>query len=819
MQALAAAILVLGPPWPSLGAQGVQYTLMPSATYVRWDEGLGLERAILFGGRAVVDFGPLIALEGGYLTSGGVVARLSESELRDSLGAPLENATVDVTTYGLRVRMNLGNARLAPFLRAGGSVVRFDEGARPGPRQIAVAYGGGIRYNASARVRAELFAEDLRFRLDRSALARAATPGADPERNTLRSNLSFGAGLGFVLGAGTPGTAAEQRWSFASVPLEAFAGQLDFSDPALGAQPLAGVRAGIDAGNYVGLRAFYLRGVSSGYSSFEGVRSLGGEAQFNLNALPRLAPYLVVGGGTLGFQEGYRDSEGEAPPDRTILILGGGVGLRLTDWLRLNIAGRDFLHGRQARIGEVSDVSEVQHNWLYSAGIAFSIGRSRRGVTLVRNDVAAQAAADTAARLAAADSAALHDSLAAIDTASIASRPGAATGTDTALARSDRSYHSAATVVLPIPTEGELYIRYGPPRVRDSMSHESSAPAPAGVGAGGNATAPASGGTVAPAGAVPPSRAAAATEAGEARGGADTAALGAAMRRVLDERRRADSLLISQLVAREVARWATPPASVAGISPAPGRDSLLAALLTDRDAARAEQRRLQLRFDSLEAIVRRESAARGEADAAQRALLDAAQREADRLEAARRDAAQLEADRLEAARRDAAQIEAAERAAAARSAELVEQRRLDALTLVERSIPSVARITDTERGLVIVLGNNLFASGSESLDERARAELRAVASVLALYPEAGVIVEGHTDDVGDEQRNQRLSEARAESVRGALIAHGASSARVTARGYGESRPVADNATADGRARNRRAEVVILGAQRPRVIDR
>ncbi len=802
---LAAMVIMSGSVASGAVAQGVRYTILPSASYIRWDTDLALERAITFGGRAIADFGPLVGLEAHYLTGGGIVGRFSETGITDSLGAPLENGTLDITDYGIGIRLNFGSARLAPFLRGGGSLLRFDEGARKGPRQIAVTYGGGIRLNVSSRMRAELFAEDMRFRLDRSALASAATPGTDPERHELRSNLTFGAGLGFVIGGARADAGPRERWSIASVPLEAFTGRIDFADAALGTHSLVGARAGIDAGNYVGLRAYYLRGVSSDFSRTEGVRSIGGEAQFNLNAAPRIAPYLVVGGGSLGFQSGYRDANGNEAADRTVLILGGGIGLRLSDKFRLNIAARDFIHTHDAAFGDVAAASELRHNWLLSAGVGVSIGRSRRGIALVSNDPQPAVVIDSATAAAAADSAALTDSTAATGAPTGARAIGAAAAADSTLTRrAERSYHSATSVVLPIPTEGELYIRYGPLGVRDST-----------VRAGGMSGLPGAGDAA----------------VDTARTGApdtvrmrapDTAYLQSTMRRMFDERRRADSLVIRDLVAAEVGRWMSeearrsgvaarnPGAVGAGLAPpdlpvrTAGDTALLALLRAERDSARMERLRLQLRFDSLEAAFRRDVAARTAASeqGARQAAADGSARAAERAEV----------ERVAAER---AAVERADADAALRGTEDLERRRLDALTLVERSIPSVTAIQESERGLVIVLGNNLFGVGQQSLADRPRIELRAVATLLTHYPEARIVVEGHTDSTGGAEANQRLSESRAESVRSALIAHGTSSDRITARGYGQTQPVSDNASSDGRARNRRAEIVILGVSRPR----
>ena len=809
IRALALAV-ALGWPQSAAAAQGVRYTLLPSASYVRWDTDLDLERALMFGGRALADFGPLVGLEAHYLVGGGIVARLSESGLTDSLGAPLENSTLDVTDYGIGLRVNIGSAGLDPFLRAGGRVLRFDEGARSGPRQIALSYGGGIRINASPRLRAELFVEETRFRLDRSRLAAAATPGTDPQREALRRNLTLGGGVGFVIGGGPSRQGPPERWSVASVPLEAFAGRIDFDDPALGRHSLAGVRAGIDAGNYVGLRAYYMRGLADGFRSFEALRSIGGEARFNLNAAPRLAPYLVLGGGTVGFAPDYRDAEGEAPADRTTLILGGGIGLRLNDKFRLDLAFRDFINGRTSELGDVTTASELQHNPMYSAGVSVSIGRSRRGIALVEQNTT-RAPGDSARAAVPPPSGA--DTIARLLSALPAEPRGlvvdSAARRDTSLseaARSATGYHSPTTVVLPVPTEGELYVRYGPPAARDAPASRGTLPV--GAPARADSSPPP---LQIPAGAPPTGSPAASPPSGAAT--PDTAFIAAAIRRVFDERRRVDSLLIRDLVSREVSRWrsevdrmghvatsdpaATSRETRVGPPAAPADTVLLAALRAERDSARVERRRLQLRFDSLEAEVRRNTARSAADDSASAA------------ERSRR----LASD--SAARAEARAAAEAESADSARRAAGLERRRADALSVVESSIPSVTEVRESERGLVIVLGNDLFAPGQSSLGERARIELRAVASLFALYPDGVMVIEGHTDSTGSAEVNQRLSEARAHAVRGGLIAHGIPSDRITARGYGETQPIAGNTTADERARNRRAEIIIVGARRPR----
>jgi outer membrane protein OmpA-like peptidoglycan-associated protein len=111
---------------------------------------------------------------------------------------------------------------------------------------------------------------------------------------------------------------------------------------------------------------------------------------------------------------------------------------------------------------------------------------------------------------------------------------------------------------------------------------------------------------------------------------------------------------------------------------------------------------------------------------------------------------------------------------------------------------------DTPRGLVVTVTDPMFGPGSDGLRPDASQRLSNVAAVLSSHPGLSVRVEGYADVEG-------LSEQRAQAVRAALIARGARPDAVAAIGYGDSRPIASNATAAGREENRRVEVVIYGA--------
>lgn len=120
-------------------------------------------------------------------------------------------------------------------------------------------------------------------------------------------------------------------------------------------------------------------------------------------------------------------------------------------------------------------------------------------------------------------------------------------------------------------------------------------------------------------------------------------------------------------------------------------------------------------------------------------------------------------------------------------------------------------IAQSERGVQIFLPSSaLFESGKSSLNvTESAAYLERVAVLINTKTDKNVILEGHTDNLGNEALNLELSEARARSVREALIAQGIDAKRLSTAGYSFNRPVASNANDEGRKLNRRVEVVIL----------
>ena len=117
----------------------------------------------------------------------------------------------------------------------------------------------------------------------------------------------------------------------------------------------------------------------------------------------------------------------------------------------------------------------------------------------------------------------------------------------------------------------------------------------------------------------------------------------------------------------------------------------------------------------------------------------------------------------------------------------------------------------TDRGMVLTLGDVLFDTGRAELKSGAFSTIDRLATFLRENPERRVAIEGHTDAVGSDSSNLSLSQRRADAVRAALISRGIDGTRITAQGMGEAVPVASNDTGEGRQRNRRVEVIIANA--------
>ena len=143
-----------------------------------------------------------------------------------------------------------------------------------------------------------------------------------------------------------------------------------------------------------------------------------------------------------------------------------------------------------------------------------------------------------------------------------------------------------------------------------------------------------------------------------------------------------------------------------------------------------------------------------------------------------------------------------------RAKEQLQREKSDLGVRLEDALSHVAETKNTARGFVVSLPDILFVVNEASLKCEAKIVLAKLGGILLLIPDLGVAVEGHTDSTGSEEYNLVLSERRADSVMEFIAGEGIDLARLRASGFGMSQPVADNATVEGRRKNRRVELVI-----------
>jgi outer membrane protein OmpA-like peptidoglycan-associated protein len=159
----------------------------------------------------------------------------------------------------------------------------------------------------------------------------------------------------------------------------------------------------------------------------------------------------------------------------------------------------------------------------------------------------------------------------------------------------------------------------------------------------------------------------------------------------------------------------------------------------------------------------------------------------------------------------AAAIEAEKAAKAKSAAEMEAAKAARAKAESDQLMKELAdlKAQQTERGIVLTIGDVLFATGKADLSADADKSAAKLADFLKKNPNRNVLIEGHTDSVGKDDYNLALSQKRADSVKAKLVGEGIETGRITTTGYGKKFPVASNDTKAGKAQNRRVDVVIL----------
>jgi len=251
------------------------------------------------------------------------------------------------------------------------------------------------------------------------------------------------------------------------------------------------------------------------------------------------------------------------------------------------------------------------------------------------------------------------------------------------------------------------------------------------------------------------------------------------------------------------------------------RDSADAQARSQGQAQDAIRQKEQAQSDALRAQAAKtqaETDAQNAEAAKTRAEFDAAKARADARDA-QAATAQVRSDMADSQASSATALSAAQadaersRLAAQQSQASAQQAETDKAAMrlkLSEQLNSILQTRDSARGLIVSMSDVLFDTGKYSLKPGAREKLAKVAGILLAYPGLNIEVGGYTDNVGSDAMNQTLSENRAGSVRDYLVQEGVLTNSVSARGFGNTLPVASNDNSSGRQQNRRVELLVSG---------
>ena len=495
---------------------------------VSFGEFFELGGTYLLGQNFGTDFSNLSGLEG-------------NPELAGAVGL-LPTREVDLQRYGAELRVNLGSGVLFPFVRLGTGILRFDPEDLDATRNIYLLGGAGLQLTGADRYALSVAVEDLAYRYNPATTfftegeLTDAGLGSENFNQATVQNLALRAALQLYLGGRRPGSLSPLDREFQrqfsgglsglSLVLEPFYGRVNFDEAfAYRDQSFLGGELGFDLGPLVGLRGFYARGVEDGDpTSFQAIQMLGGDVRFRLSEGSGLVPFLSVGGGYLDVLDGYADDADAEPENamaqsRPFATGGGGVELLLSPRLRAVGEARALLMSAE----DVDNLSQPDNVFLspfFKGGLSVGLGGSAGGeVQAVRRETLEAERARFEAELAAQERAAAEreaellgelraqeadleeqiaearaegDSLAVArlqvqrDRIRADARTSEAALADRAAGPAPlgggavRTAQGERIITIPLPEQGELYVRYGDPGgVQIESAYDGTAAAPA----------------------------------------------------------------------------------------------------------------------------------------------------------------------------------------------------------------------------------------------------------------------------------------------------------------------------------------------------
>ncbi|UBM59928.1 hypothetical protein LAG90_04605 [Marinilongibacter aquaticus] len=399
---LVLTILGLNPTFAQVN--GISYTLSPQISQHYWGKSLGISNGFTAGAQLGFGFGEMLELKANYSQGLNLKRDFSNMGIEGYSDGLISEEDVDLKRWGGELKLNLGRGGVIPFTTLGTGVqstkLKREEGDPT--KQIYVNAGGGIQFTLDDRYTLTLSATNNYINTDPYYLylneaERGALGLAGQEKEaSMAKYWNAKASLLLYLGGRRPGElsamdkAFQERYSSGynglSLPIEVTAGDINFSDKLpYPDTKFTGLSSGFDFGQYVGLRAFYLRSMEDGYfSKFDRLAVYGGEARFKLSSGQGMYPLIMLGGGVIdplsrytidNTVNGANDLEMKNTP-----FVSGGLGLNIpfSRYFKLTGYAKAMMTSASDFLEDTQTTEQLATSWMYGLSANFVIGKKSR---------------------------------------------------------------------------------------------------------------------------------------------------------------------------------------------------------------------------------------------------------------------------------------------------------------------------------------------------------------------------------------------------------------------------------------------------------
>lgn len=380
----------------------ISFTISPVGDYLFFDKKAGLNDAFSAGGKIGFGFGEFLELRAVYMQSIGLETNFDAYGLANFNSTLFKSQSVSLKRYGGEIKVNLSSRRFFPYLTLGSGVQKIALKNQEDLSQIYLNTGLGIKTKLTDRI---VFTVEGKYhRYNFNAPENLLTPentiafdlANNPTKSSSLNNFMLQTSLQFYLGGRKPGEASSLDSTYAYQFKNGLKGTQLIFEPSLNYIAfdkkssfrdtyLLGLYAGMDFNSYIGIRAFYFRGMANEKISFdfEPFDLYGIELRARLNDANGVTPYIILGGGFMNVTKSYEGINNLVAKNQEFAQ--GGLGLNIPLGKRILISG-----GVRAMITSGSNVQdlattdELQTHLMYNAGIKLSLGRSSKKATSSR---------------------------------------------------------------------------------------------------------------------------------------------------------------------------------------------------------------------------------------------------------------------------------------------------------------------------------------------------------------------------------------------------------------------------------------------------